>query len=105
MKTTSPWTFGVLFAAAFALAPVRAQANKDLGRMWTFESAPLQWFQQAYDFTPAPEWLDYARLSSLRFGRGCSASFVSPTGLIMTNHHCARDAISQVQGANDWLKE
>jgi hypothetical protein len=82
-----------------------AQEHKELGRMWTFESVPLAWLQQAYDFAPTPQWLDYARMASLRFGRGCSASFVSPGGLIMTNHHCARDQISQVQGKNDWLKD
>ncbi len=82
--------------------------------MWTFENAPLGWFQQAYDWKPDQQWLDHARLSSLRFGRKddagktsffCSASFVSPHGLIMTNHHCARDAIVAVQGASDWLRD
>ncbi|MBK8980112.1 MAG: S46 family peptidase [Planctomycetes bacterium] len=82
-----------------------AQEHKELGRMWTFENAPLGWFQEAYDFTPGQDWLDHARLSSLRFGRGCSASFVSPHGLIMTNHHCARGNIAQVQGEEDWLRD
>ena len=104
---------GVLFLSAALLAPASAQERKELGRMWTFEHAPLGWFQQAYDFTPTQEWLDKARLSSLRFGRMqggdyrffCSASFVSPYGLVMTNHHCARDAIVSVQGDADWLKD
>ncbi len=82
--------------------------------MWTFEAAPLGWFQQAYDWQPDQAWLDHARLASLRFGRRnekgelqnfCSASFVSAHGLVMTNHHCARDAIVAVQGAADWLKD
>lgn len=101
--------------ALFA-APLHAQTRKELGRMWTFEAAPLGWFQEAYDWQPTQEWLDHARLSSLRFGMAspeapggmrffCSASFVSPHGLIMTNHHCARDAIVSVQGSGDWLKD
>ena len=97
-----------LFAAAAATfaAPTAAQAHKELGRMWTFEHAPLGWFQEAYDWQPSQEWLDHARMSSLRLGNGdryfCSASFVSPYGLIMTNHHCSRDFIAQVQGDHDW---
>lgn len=82
--------------------------------MWTFEAAPLGWFQQAYDWQPSQKWLDSARLASLRLGNFsedgnhsyfCSASFVSPYGLIMTNHHCSRDSIVKVQGDSDWLKD
>jgi hypothetical protein len=100
--------------ASMPSLPMVEQPNKDLGRMWTFEAAPVGWFQQAYDWQPTEEWLAQARLSSLRFGRKmedgsirnfCSASFVSPYGLVMTNHHCARDAIASVQGAADWLKD
>ena len=106
---------GALALAALAslVAPATAQERKELGRMWTFEAAPVGWFQQAYDWAPSQEWLDHARMSSLRFGRiekgqvvnFCSASFVSAHGLIMTNHHCARDAIAAVQGQADWLKD
>ena len=105
---------GLLLPIAALLAPAQAQAHKELGRMWTFEAAPVGWFQQAYDFAPTDEWLERAKLSSLRFGRVgdngdvrffCSASFVSPNGLIMTNHHCSRDVIVAVQGTADWLKD
>jgi hypothetical protein len=95
------------------LAPATAQEHKELGRMWTFEHAPVGWFQQAYDWQPTKEWLDHARLSSLRLGRKggqgyqwfCSASFVTPYGLIMTNHHCSRDFLVAVQGEKDLLKD
>lgn len=62
--------------------------------MWTLEDVPLSWFKEAYDFEPSAEWLQQAQLSALRFGGGCSASFVSPRGLIMTNHHCARGNVA-----------
>ncbi|MFM1872412.1 MAG: hypothetical protein RL398_1834 [Planctomycetota bacterium] len=108
-----PALLGGFLLLSSLLVPAHAQERKELGRMWTFEHAPLGWFQQAYDFTPKQEWLDRARLSSLRFGRKmggdyrffCSASFVTPHGLIMTNHHCSRDAIVAVQGDADWLKD
>lgn len=106
-------SFAFLFPA-LSSSSLSAQEHKELGRMWTFENAPLGWFQQAYDWKPDEKWLDHARLSSLRFGskddKGntrffCSASFVSPFGLVMTNHHCARDAIVAAQGEGDWLKD
>ena len=72
--------------------------------MWTFENAPLDWFEEAYGFAATPEWLEHARLSALRFGSGCSASFVSPRGLIVTNHHCARSYVAALSPAGeDWL--
>ena len=86
-------------------APLGAQKHPELGRMWTLEDAPLDWFEEAYGVRPTKEWMDHVRLSALRFGDGCSASFVSPKGLILTNHHCARTHVANVtpEGQN-WLK-
>ena len=68
----------------------------DMGKMWTFDNPPLDYFEEAYSFRPTKEWLDNARMSALRFGSWCSASFVSEDGLIMTNHHCADGNVTQV---------
>jgi hypothetical protein len=64
-----------------------------LGKMWTFDRLPLDYLNERYEFDPGSEWFDHVRLASLRTG-GCSASFVSPQGLVMTNHHCARGCIA-----------
>lgn len=64
----------------------------DLGKMWTFDSPPKEYFSQTYNFKPDEKWFDEARLASLRFADYCSASFVSANGLVMTNHHCARES-------------
>ncbi len=68
----------------------------DTGRMWTFEYPPLDYFNQAYNFKPDETWFEHVRMSALRFANYCSASFVSADGLVMTNHHCARQSITQV---------
>ncbi|MDX1740431.1 MAG: S46 family peptidase [Rhodothermales bacterium] len=68
----------------------------DGGKMWTFDNPPMEYFEEAYDFEPDSAWFEKARLGSLRFSTYCSASFVSPNGLIATNHHCGRSSVSDV---------
>lgn len=74
----------------------------DNGKMWTFEYPPLEYFAEAYDFSPDSAWFARARLGALRIPN-CSASFVSRHGLVMTNHHCARESITQVSQAGENL--
>jgi len=69
----------------------------DMGKMWTFDNPPLEYFEREYGFKPSEEWLEKARKCALKFDGGCTASFVSEDGLIMTNHHCGRDAMLTVQ--------
>ncbi len=83
------------------LDTVRAGAF-DQGKMWTFEHAPVDYFQETYGFTPDSAWFAHARLGALRIP-SCSASFVSPSGLVLTNHHCARDFVTQVSGEGENL--
>ena len=63
--------------------------------MWTFNNFPSETFKKKYGWAPTQEWLDHVRLSSVRIAGGCSASIVSPQGLVMTNHHCAHECIEQ----------
>lgn len=75
----------------------------DDGRMWTFEAPPSEWWQEAYGLEVSDVWLDRARRGALQFGQICSASLVSHRGLVMTNHHCARDFVSKVSGDDESL--
>ena len=76
----------------------------DNGKMWTFDHPPAEYFEEAYGFRPDAEWFDRARLGALRIP-GCSASFVSGYGLVLTNHHCARNAVTQVSQPSERLTE
>ena len=75
----------------------------DRGRMWPSENVPTKHFQNAYGVSPEDEWLTKAKRSALKFGDGCSASFVSPNGLVMTNHHCAREHVTDVSRKEEKL--
>ena len=63
--------------------------------MWTFDNPPTKLIQQKYNFTLTKQWLDHVRLSSARLNDGGSGSFVSPHGLLLTNHHVARGQLAK----------
>ena len=78
-----------LVAITALLAGVRLATPRADEGMWTFDHPPAAAIQQRYGFTVTTEWLDHLRLSSVRFNDGGSGSFVSPDGLVLTNHHVA----------------
>ena len=92
-KVLSAITLILVGIAAIAQSP----SPFDFGKMWTFENPPTEWFQEAYGMDVDQAWFDNVRESSLRFATWCSASFVSPNGLIMTNHHCSQSEIYPLQ--------
>jgi hypothetical protein len=67
--------------------------------MWLLNDFPSKRVAELYGFGPTEAWLDHVRLSSVRLAGGCSGSVVSPSGLVMTNHHCAHDCIQQLSTA------
>ncbi len=72
--------------------------------MWLFNAFPGDKVQATYGFKPSQEWLDHVRLSSARAPNG-SSSFVSPDGLIFTNHHIAQGCIHDLStGGKDYMK-
>ncbi len=94
-------TFG---AFAIALLGSCCAASADEG-MWTFDNFPGDKVKAAYGAAPTQQFLDHVRESSLRIAGGCSASFVSATGLVMTNHHCALGCIEQLSSPqNDYVE-
>ena len=88
-------------AVSFDPDTVRAQPL-DGGKMWLFEDPPTEYLAETYGFRPDEAWFRRARLASLRMP-GCSASFVSPHGLVLTNHHCAQSSVVAVDRGGEGL--
>jgi hypothetical protein len=76
--------------AAFAAFPAAAEEG-----MWTFENPPRTAIAEKYGVTLDSVWLDRVREATVRLETGCTGSFISADGLILTNHHCAEDCIAQ----------
>lgn len=64
--------------------------------MWLFNNPPREHLQKKYGFDASPEWLEHVQKSSVRFNSGGSGSFVSPDGLVMTNHHVGADCLHKI---------
>ncbi len=104
---TKMWA--LLICAIFAANTANAQMNPDtvqagmydMGKMWTFDYPPTDFFKNTYGFDADEKWFEETRLAALRFSSYCSASFVSANGLVMTNHHCARESGTDSQHAGE----
>jgi len=90
--------------AVFSLALVSWVAWADEG-MWTFNALPKAALKRDYGFEAPNEFWEHMQLASLRIAGGCSASFVSPQGLVLTNHHCVVDCIEHLSSRSmDYVK-
>lgn len=87
----------LLFTAA-AATPLRAEEG-----MWTFDAFPAGQVRQKYGWAPDQAWLDKVQAAAVRLTGGCSASFVSPEGLTLTNHHCVIGCVQDLSTANNDL--
>jgi hypothetical protein len=87
-----------LASLSLAWLVLGAFARADEG-MWTFDHPPTKTLQESYGFTPTKEWLDKVRLAAVRFMDGGSGSFVSPDGLMLTNHHVGLACIQNLSTA------
>lgn len=94
-KKHSNFSFTAAFVFILILLFGSLNAAPDEG-MWTFNNPPVQKLKANFGFTPTQEWLDHVRLSSVRFMDGGSGSFVSPNGLVMTNHHVAMGQLEKL---------
>ena len=73
--------------------------------MWTPDNLPKAQLQEKYKFAPDAKWAGHVQHAALRLAGGCSGSFISPTGLVLTNHHCVNSCVQQLSTADkDFIK-
>jgi len=82
------------FVCAGLMASLSDRAFGDEG-MWLYNAPPLKQLAEKYNFEPTKQWLDHLQKASVRLNSGGSGSFISATGLVITNHHVGADALQK----------
>lgn len=74
--------------------------------MWLLNQFPSKTVKARHGFEPQEPWLNKVRLASAKLGGGCSGSFISEKGLVMTNHHCAHECVEQLStSSHNFIRE
>ena len=89
-----------LYALYFYLALFAVAADAEEG-MWTMDHLPLQAMQRDLNWAPQATWIDHAMHGAARIANGCSASFVSKDGLVLTNHHCVAECVEEISNEKE----
>src|SRR5438876_4130244 len=94
-----------VFFGPILLAGLSDRAFGDEG-MWLYTAPPIKQLKDKYSFEPSKQWLEHLQKSSVRFNSGGSGSFVSATGLCITNHHVGADALQKASSEqHNYLKD
>src|SRR5690606_4149859 len=88
-----------LLAAAFSSC---VSVFADEG-MWTFDAFPAARLEREHGVSIDEAWLERIRLGTVRLSN-CTASFVSPQGLIFTNHHCIASCLAEHSSRDESLQ-
>src|SRR5512132_1252740 len=96
----------ILLRLVSAMLLVNAIFSRADEGMLLFNNPPLKQLKEKYQFEPTPQWLEHLQKSSVRFNSGGSGSFVSATGLCITNHHVGADALQKASTEqHNYLKD
>jgi hypothetical protein len=82
----------LIVALMLGTVPLAGRADEGF---WPFNRVPKAAIKAAYGVDITDAWLQRVQQASVRFPSG-SGSFVSPTGLVLTNHHVAMDIIQEL---------
>jgi V8-like Glu-specific endopeptidase len=83
---------------ALALAGVAAALSVAVAAdegMWTFDHVPRTAIAEKYKVQIDDAWLQRLQRSVVRLESGCTGSFVSADGLVLTNHHCVQSCLAE----------
>jgi hypothetical protein len=64
--------------------------------MFLLNNPPRQILKDKYQFDLTDDFCTHVQLASVRFNNGGSGGFVSPNGLIVTNHHIGADSLQKL---------
>jgi hypothetical protein len=85
------WSYAALAAASFVFLGSVARADEG---MWPVHGFPFDKANAALKTRLDQAWIDQVRLATVRIAT-CTGSFVSPEGLILTNHHCVESCLAE----------
>lgn len=92
----------VFLTLAFTCLPIAASSDEG---MWTIDNFPADVVAEKYDAKIGDRWLNSAQLSTTRLENGCTGSFASPDGLVLTNNHCTWGCIRNLSSAERNLSD
>jgi hypothetical protein len=73
--------------------------------MWTIDNFPADRIADKYGVEINDKWLRSAQLATTRLENGCTGSFASPDGLILTNNHCTWGCIRNLSSEDRNLSD
>ncbi len=79
-----------LILVVFSCLPFVAIADEG---MWTTDNFPSAAVASKFNINIDDQWLHSAQLATTRLENGCTGSFASPDGLVLTNNHCTWSCI------------
>ncbi|MDJ0910789.1 MAG: S46 family peptidase [Woeseiaceae bacterium] len=91
-----------VFAVAMTVFSTSVLADEG---MWTIDNFPDDRIQERYGVTIDEDWLRSAQLATTRLENGCTGSFSSEDGLILTNNHCVWGCIRNLSTAERNLSD
>src|SRR5215472_9443919 len=89
------WT-AISFTLTLIATTMQADRSFSDEGMWLFNNPPNKILERKYGFKPTAEWLLHLQRAAVRFNDGGSGSFISPDGLVLTNHHVGRGALQKL---------